>query len=779
MGNLSLDIGLQSLLTAQANLDVIGHNVANASTPGYSRQSLLTSTAPGMRLRGLILGRGVQADVVQRTVDTLIQGRILRQSGSLGRLDARLQGLADAELFLGATGESGIPARLAGFFSGLSTLSTSPGDPLLRAGAVQSAAHLAGGLNTLATDLEGLRRDALTALETTVTQVNSLAQRIGDVNRRIPELQHGVAMANDLLDQRDEAVRQLSELADVRVVEEPTGTTRVLIGGHTLVGQSGVNTLHLDQDPVLGNASLRLGVGGPLIAIDGGRLGGLAQLVDVELPALADELDGFASGLALETGRIHSTGLPASGPFRVLKGTHSVVDVDGSGTLGNELLADSGLPFDVASGTLYVTMTNEQTGAIEKHVVTIDAKRTSVDGFLADLDAIDGLNARLDSKGLVRLFSDPGKAFDFSPRLDPDPDAAGTFGGGRASLGTGPGPFALSPGATLDLNTPTGPLTVTFDPQDFQQIGQATADELAAVLNADPGVQGNGLVATAVGDRLVLQSVASGAGETFTVTGGSALAGLGWSAGTTVSGHADAVDAGISGAYTGDTNRTLYFQPLSDGTVGTTAGLQVEVVDASGVPVATIDVGAGYTPGDEIELPDGIRVSLGAGELSATDGDVFALHAIVDADETDVLVALGLNTLFTGSDAAGIEVRGDILDDPDLLATAHTTAEGDAGNALALLALDTMPVATLGGSTLSERFAEIASGLGQEISAAESTQQAESLLLASLEARRDEISGVNVDEELVHMIEQEQAYAAASQFLRVVSELQNELLSII
>ena len=66
MGNLSLDIGLRSLLTAQAGLETIGHNVANAGTAGYSRQDLLVSAAPGFRLRGLIMGRGVQADVVRR-----------------------------------------------------------------------------------------------------------------------------------------------------------------------------------------------------------------------------------------------------------------------------------------------------------------------------------------------------------------------------------------------------------------------------------------------------------------------------------------------------------------------------------------------------------------------------------------------------------------------------------------------------------------------------------------------------------------------------------------
>ena len=69
-----------------------------------------------------------------------------------------------------------------------------------------------------------------------------------------------------------------------------------------------------------------------------------------------------------------------------------------------------------------------------------------------------------------------------------------------------------------------------------------------------------------------------------------------------------------------------------DGVVGVTPGLTVEVRDAAGTLVATLDVGQGYSPGDELELPDGVRVSFGAGELSATHGDVFELDVVVDGD---------------------------------------------------------------------------------------------------------------------------------------------------
>jgi flagellar hook-associated protein 1 FlgK len=779
MGNLSLDIGLRSLLTAQSNLETIGHNVANASTQGYSRQSVLTSAAPGFELRGLMLGRGVQADVVQRTVDMLLHNRLVRQSSSLGRLDARLENLHELETYVGSTGDEGVPARLAKLFADLSTLSAAPADPLLRSGALQSAADLAGGLNGIASNVQQLRKDTVGALRVHVDAANTLAAKIGDLNRKIPQIEGGGLVANDLRDQRDQAVRELSELIDLQVVEEPYGAVRVLVGGHMLVSPTKVGELRVENDPASGATVLRMGAQGPALAPQGGRIGGMLELLEGDLPAVADELDRYAAQLALALNREHTTGVAGSGPFTLLTAHNAISDVNQSGFLGDELLANAGLPFDVSSGALWVNVTELATGAVTKQAIAISAAKTSVDGFIGALDAIPGLNAKLDPQGHLQVFSDPGFGFDFSPRLDPDPDALGTFGGGQATLATPAGPFALALGDTLDLSGPLGAFSVAFAAGDFAQIGAATAEELAAVLNADANFQANGLTAAASHGRLVLQTQGSGASQTFTVAGGSALGALGLAPGTTVNGHDSAVAAALAGVYAGDASGTWTVQPLSDGTIGTTPGLALQVFDGAGKLVATLDVGAGYTPGDELELPDGVRLRLGPGELSASQGDFLAFDVVADSDETDVLAALGLNVFFTGADADTLAVRKDLLADPERFAAGLSGASGDAQNLLRMLELDHAAVAGLGGESLGERYAGISGDVALEIGAAESTREGEQLLLDSLQTRRDQLSGVNVDEELVRMIEQEQAYAAASQFLRVVNDLQTELLSIL
>jgi flagellar hook-associated protein FlgK len=156
---------------------------------------------------------------------------------------------------------------------------------------------------------------------------------------------------------------------------------------------------------------------------------------------------------------------------------------------------------------------------------------------------------------------------------------------------------------------------------------------------------------------------------------------------------------------------------------------------------------------------------------------VFELDLVADSDGADALVALGLGGLFTGHDAATIGASPAIESAPGLLAVSLTGAPGDAGNLLRLLGLDTQALS--GGATLGEAWGEVLGGVALEVSTAGSARESEQYLLDSFEQRRAQVSGVNVDEELVAMIEQEQAFSAASQYIRVVADLNTELMNLI
>ncbi len=117
--------------------------------------------------------------------------------------------------------------------------------------------------------------------------------------------------------------------------------------------------------------------------------------------------------------------------------------------------------------------------------------------------------------------------------------------------------------------------------------------------------------------------------------------------------------------------------------------------------------------------------------------------------------------------------------DPALLAGSLSGAPGDGGNVLRFLRVENATLGELEQRSLDEYLSDVVSGVALEIDASKSAREAEQFLLDGLEARRDQVSGVNTDEELVHMIEQEQAYQTAAQYLRVVNELTAELMNIL
>jgi len=778
MSNMSLQLGLKALLSAQAALDTVGHNISNAGTRGYSRQELVLSASNPRLTRGLAIGTGVSPDFVRRSVDALVTRRIVSQTASLQRFQASLEGMGEVESLLGEPGGFGLGGLLDELFSSISRLSTDPASSILRTGVTQSIDALALQFNGLSEELDRTREDASRRIASGVTEVNTLARQIRDLNQEIGKVEAAGVMANDLRDQRELLLTRLAEQVDVSYHETERGGVRVLVGGQLLVGYSVANDLRADA-LADGSVELFLEGGTQPIRPQGGKLAGLVAVSQGFVPQLGGEVDSLAHNLILEINREHSTGVPASGAFRRLVSDNAVQDQDGDGSLDDEVLGDAGLPFDVVQGALRVNVIDQASGAFETHLIAIDPERTTLKAFLAQIGAIDGLSASLDSSGRVQIFADSDKRFDFARRLDRAPDAAGSFGGGRASLATpGAGPFALSSGDTLDLVGPLGALTVTFDPADFADMSRATASEVAAAINADPGVVSSGLRARAVGERLVLQTQGAGSSAAFEVAGGSALGAFGWSAPALVAGHDTAVQVEIHGSYAGAENELFVFEPTGDGRVGTTPGLFVEVKNAAGQLVATLDVGAGYVPGTELEVADGLRVSFTYGELSATHNDFFVEHLSADADTSDVLVALGLNSMLVGTGAADIGLRADLARDPALLAASASGTQGDVGTLLALLELQSLRVAGLGDS-FGGFYSDVVGDVGFRVSAAREAVEVESFLLDSLQSRRAEVSGVNVDEELVDMIQFEQSYGAATQFIQVVRQLGDELLSLI
>ena len=231
--------------------------------------------------------------------------------------------------------------------------------------------------------------------------------------------------------------------------------------------------------------------------------------------------------------------------------------------------------------------------------------------------------------------------------------------------------------------------------------------------------------------------------------------------------------ASVSGIYSGQSNDVYTFKALGSGTIGTTSGLQVEVKNSSGTVVATLDVGSTYTAGNTLNVANGVSLSLSGGTI--TTGDTFSLDVINDSDTTNLLAALGINTFLVVRMPRTLLSDTDISNDVSLIA-ASTGEVGNNTNALRLAALQDNTSA-ISNTSFADYLHQIASSLGEEASNAYKSEESYTAIETSLENRRDEISGVSVDEELVNLVRFQQAYQASAKYISIVNGLMDRLLS--
>ena len=233
----------------------------------------------------------------------------------------------------------------------------------------------------------------------------------------------------------------------------------------------------------------------------------------------------------------------------------------------------------------------------------------------------------------------------------------------------------------------------------------------------------------------------------------------------------------VGGYYTGSANRVFTVTASGTGDVGVTDGLRLGVYSGSGELVRTVNVGAGYAAGEAIDLGNGIHVTLGAGSLN--DGDEFTIQALARSDTSGFLAAAGMNTLFTGNSAGTIGVRAAVLNDSRLLAVSSSESGLDSLNALAMAGVGDKALGGLGGLSPQDHFDGIRTGVAQSIVVARARQASQEGLLRQLGAQRDEISGVDINEEAAKLIVFERMYQAMSRAIAAQDTAMKHLFDIL
>ena len=172
----------------------------------------------------------------------------------------------------------------------------------------------------------------------------------------------------------------------------------------------------------------------------------------------------------------------------------------------------------------------------------------------------------------------------------------------------------------------------------------------------------------------------------------------------------------------------------------------------------------------------GVTASISAGQLKVAAGSA-AVEVSFSQDSSGTLASLGINTFFTGKDARDIAVNQTVKDNPQLLSAAKNGSPGDNQTARLVALLETQPAAAFGGQTLKDKYQSVVNAIGTSAASAKSDSQATAGILQTLQAQRESISGVSLDEEAVNLIREQRAFQGAARLITAVNEMMDVVLN--
>lgn len=711
-----LGIATSGLLAYQRSLATAGHNISNVNTEGYSRQRVeLSARQPQFAGNGFI-GSGVQVDTVRRLYDEFVTTQILNQTASYGQMENFYQRVAPLDNIL-ADPQSGISAGLARFFDAVQGVADDPTSVPARQVLLSEAGSLVNRFQLFDQQLNDIRDALNQEIRTRVENINSLAASVARLNDDIA-LATGAGNnppPNDLLDQRDLLIKRLAEQVAVTTQPQDDGALNVFIGN--------------GQTLVIGARALPLSV--------------LPGRFD---PAELDVGYGSGGGAVPITAQLSGGALGGLLQFRsqVLDSTQNTLGQIAVGLssrfndqqrLGMDLNGNRGDYFfsNIAPTVAQVYTTSSAT----------------VGAAIIDVGALTASDYRLDRSGasytLTRL-SD-GSVTDLAALGFPAGPV--TVDGLRLSVSAG----IIADGDSFLIRPTRGASrAMGLDIQDTAAVAAAAPIRTQAAFgNTGSGVVSAGVV-NSPNNRVTITFTAGNSFDVVDNTTGATLAtGLAYADPTNVSFNGWTVS--LSGAPVAGDSFVIDNLVTTDNSAGGSIG--VPVVDASGAdPNLTDPVTITFN-----DPPNSFNVA------GATSG----------SPVLNVPYTPGQPLSFNGWT---LDIRGTPAAGDSFSVSANTGGVSDNRNALLLAGLQDAPVLA-GNATFEAAYGRLVADVGSATRFAESGAAAQKNLLDDAVARRESLSGVNLDEEAANLVKFQQAYEASARVVAVAGSLFDTLISAI
>jgi flagellar hook-associated protein 1 FlgK len=360
--NAGLNIGLSGLHASQSAMDVIGHNIANINTPGFSRQQVELATAQPQSFGQMQYGSGVDVTRIIGVRDKFLDMQITQSLGSQSGSDARYKGIQAIASAFQEDGSTGLNTQVQQFFSSLQQLAARPEDGALRNNLVGMAETMVNAFKSRYKMLTDQVKACDNQVGSMVSEVNSLTKQIAKLNDRIAT-EPTPGSDSDARDQRKALADRLGKLVGIQVFEDEKSRMQITLDTGAAVLVSGnlaaVMTANVDTAHYGGKLRVEVGLEGPdshpidvTKGIRGGDLGGNLDLRDNILPGYQARMDQLAASLSGQVNLVHRQGY-------ALDGKTTGIDFFKGGPLKNpQPNNEKGLPAAIGGPPDYTGMVN-------------------------------------------------------------------------------------------------------------------------------------------------------------------------------------------------------------------------------------------------------------------------------------------------------------------------------------------------------------------------------------------------------------------------------------
>ena len=314
---MSFNVGVTALRTNQAALQVIGHNIANVNTPGFSRQNVSLEQIPGQKFGNGFFGKGVEIASIDRSFNQFLTREANLTAASAAAANVRYQRLQTLEQLF-PMGEAGLGRPLNAFLNSWADVAASPLDQTARGVVLSRADEFARRLNQTASQLDELSATTRVQIESSISQANRLSSSIANINQRIVDTFASGRAPNDLLDQRDRLIAELNQIIEVRTLEADDRSITVFAANSVplVLGNRSTDLIGSENVSVQGRYTVGFGNENAIISenlLTGGSLKGLLTFFNDDVADVRNQLGRLALSTVELINRQHLSGLDLNG----------------------------------------------------------------------------------------------------------------------------------------------------------------------------------------------------------------------------------------------------------------------------------------------------------------------------------------------------------------------------------------------------------------------------------------------------------------------------------